>query len=106
MRVDHSRLSLNIIDLTMNSLNHLYTSHLPPPALPDYPQDLAPLKTIPRRFGCKYDGCGRSFSTSGHLTRHNKIHTGEKIHFCPILNCASKFSRRDNMNQRNLTADP
>ena len=47
-----------------------------------------------KRYFCKFQGCGRYFSTSGHLTRHFKIHTGEKTHQCPILHCASLFSRK------------
>ncbi|KAJ3337192.1 hypothetical protein HDU91_001548, partial [Kappamyces sp. JEL0680] len=56
-----------------------------------------------RRYVCKHEGCDRSFSTSGHLTRHFKIHTGEKMHVCPILTCPAKFSRKDNMQQHFTT---
>ena len=47
-----------------------------------------------KRYECYFKGCGRSFSTSGHLTRHFKIHTGEKSHGCYILHCPSVFSRK------------
>lgn len=30
-----------------------------------------------RRYPCSHPGCGKTFSTSGHAARHNRIHTGE-----------------------------
>ena len=53
----------------------------------------------PKRFKCTFENCSKDFSTSGHLTRHAKIHTGEKTHVCPLLGCDSRFSRKDNMMQ-------
>ncbi|KAH6574190.1 hypothetical protein BASA62_002558 [Batrachochytrium salamandrivorans] len=52
-----------------------------------------------RRFACRDLSCDQTFSTSGHLSRHMKLHTGELPHVCPILYCQSMFSRRDNMIQ-------
>ncbi|EDO17000.1 hypothetical protein Kpol_1065p15 [Vanderwaltozyma polyspora DSM 70294] len=54
-----------------------------------------------RRFECKT--CGRKFTTSGHLTRHNRIHTGEKNHVCPFEGCNLRFSRNDNSLQHYKT---
>ncbi|KAI8801023.1 hypothetical protein BJ742DRAFT_685475, partial [Cladochytrium replicatum] len=43
--------------------------------------------------------CGKAFSTSGHLSRHERTHTNIKPFACPIPNCTSRFSRHDNMRQ-------
>jgi hypothetical protein len=40
---------------------------------------------------------------SGHLARHNRIHTGEKNFHCLYPGCPSKFSRQDNMMQHYKT---
>ncbi|EEB05127.1 transcriptional regulator NRG1 [Schizosaccharomyces japonicus yFS275] len=45
--------------------------------------------------------CGKTFTTSGHLARHNRIHMGEKNYECRI--CHSRFSRRDNCSQHTRT---
>ncbi|KAI9206013.1 uncharacterized protein BJ171DRAFT_422371, partial [Polychytrium aggregatum] len=44
-------------------------------------------------------GCGKSFSTSGHLSRHTRIHLNIKPFCCPFPDCSSRFSRQDNMRQ-------
>lgn len=40
---------------------------------------------------------------SGHLARHNRIHTGEKNFHCLHPGCPSRFSRQDNMMQHYRT---
>lgn len=40
---------------------------------------------------------------SGHLARHNRIHTGEKNFHCLYPGCPSRFSRQDNMMQHYRT---
>lgn len=54
-----------------------------------------------RRHVCKV--CSKGFTTSGHLARHNRIHTGEKNHFCPFDGCNQRFSRHDNCIQHYRT---
>ncbi|QLQ80440.1 hypothetical protein HG537_0D04400 [Torulaspora globosa] len=54
-----------------------------------------------RRHVCKV--CSKGFTTSGHLARHNRIHTGEKNHFCPFEGCNQRFSRHDNCIQHYRT---
>lgn len=54
-----------------------------------------------RRHVCKV--CSKGFTTSGHLARHNRIHTGEKNHFCPYEGCNQRFSRHDNCIQHYRT---
>ncbi|KAL3230008.1 Transcriptional regulator NRG1 [Nakaseomyces bracarensis] len=47
--------------------------------------------------------CLTGFTTSGHLSRHLKIHTGEKSHVCPHEGCNQSFSRHDNCLQHYRT---
>ncbi|EJS44259.1 nrg1p [Saccharomyces arboricola H-6] len=54
-----------------------------------------------RKYICKT--CARGFTTSGHLARHNRIHTGEKNHCCPYKGCTQRFSRHDNCLQHYRT---
>lgn len=50
-----------------------------------------------QRHACKYKDCGKSFTTSAHLSRHVKLHTGQRPHKCPLPGCKKEFARRDNM---------
>ncbi|KAI5808715.1 hypothetical protein DFH27DRAFT_236036 [Peziza echinospora] len=58
------------------------------------------IKRSSRRYTCQ---CGKSFTTSGHLARHTRIHTGEKNYVCPDHNCTARFSRQDNCMQHYRT---
>jgi hypothetical protein len=51
-----------------------------------------------RSFSCAV--CRRLFSTSGHLARHVRIHTGERNHKCPFPGCETRCSRQDNLQQQ------
>ncbi|KAJ6615775.1 hypothetical protein B0H10DRAFT_1800932 [Mycena sp. CBHHK59/15] len=44
--------------------------------------------------------CSRGFSTTGHLARHARVHTGERNHKCPFPGCETKCSRQDNLQQQ------
>ncbi|PBK72230.1 hypothetical protein ARMSODRAFT_953895 [Armillaria solidipes] len=44
--------------------------------------------------------CDRAFTTSGHLARHNRVHTGERNHKCPFPGCETRCSRQDNLQQQ------
>lgn len=48
-----------------------------------------------RPFSCPVDNCPRRFSRSDELTRHIRIHTGDKPFQCKI--CARAFSRSDHL---------
>lgn len=54
-----------------------------------------------RKYKCLK--CNKGFTTSGHLARHNRIHTGVKNHVCPFEGCQSRFSRQDNCMQHYKT---
>ena len=44
--------------------------------------------------------CDRGFTTSGHLARHLRVHTGERNHKCPVPGCETRCSRQDNLQQQ------
>ncbi|XP_054631081.1 zinc finger protein 135-like [Dunckerocampus dactyliophorus] len=50
-------------------------------------------KTGKKRVTCSL--CAKSFSNSGHLTRHMLTHTGEKPFSCPV--CGKRFTQKVNM---------
>ncbi|KAJ3035917.1 hypothetical protein HDV00_003318 [Rhizophlyctis rosea] len=50
-----------------------------------------------KRYIC--EECDGDFSTSGHLARHRRIHTGVKPYVCLLEGCNKQFSRLDNMMQ-------
>ena len=47
--------------------------------------------------------CDRGFTTSGHLARHARVHTGERNHKCPFPGCETRCSRQDNLQQQYVT---
>ncbi|KAM7190365.1 hypothetical protein V8F20_009760 [Naviculisporaceae sp. PSN 640] len=70
-----------------------------------YDEDAAPSPGADRsgkRYPCRYrdsHGCEKTFTTSGHASRHSKIHTAEKGVQCTHPGCSKKFTRADNMKQ-------
>lgn len=52
-----------------------------------------------KRYPCKDPGCARTFTTSGHASRHAKIHEGLKPISCTFEGCPKRFTRQDNMKQ-------
>lgn len=58
--------------------------------------------TSGKRYPCRFKdshGCDKTFTTSGHASRHSKIHTAEKAVHCSFTGCTKKFTRADNMKQ-------
>lgn len=52
-----------------------------------------------KRYPCKEPTCDKSFTTSGHASRHAKIHEGSKPIPCTFEGCPKRFTRQDNMKQ-------
>ncbi|KAH6636713.1 hypothetical protein F5144DRAFT_191266 [Chaetomium tenue] len=55
-----------------------------------------------KRFPCRFReelGCMKTFTTSGHASRHARIHTNQKSVHCTYDGCDKKFTRADNMKQ-------
>jgi len=55
-----------------------------------------------KRYPCRFrdsHSCEKTFTTSGHASRHSKIHTAEKAVNCTFPGCHKKFTRADNMKQ-------
>lgn len=55
-----------------------------------------------KRYMCRFANefnCDKTFTTSGHASRHSKIHTAEKAVPCSYDGCPKKFTRSDNMKQ-------
>ncbi|KAL1919407.1 uncharacterized protein VTP21DRAFT_2100 [Calcarisporiella thermophila] len=70
---------------------------------PNYTNRMPTESSPKRKYFCSHPGCGKSFTTSGHLARHNRVHTGEKNYACLMPGCSSRFSRQDNMWQHYKT---
>lgn len=71
-----------------------------------FEEDSSPPSSVAERVGkrypCRYrdsHGCEKTFTTSGHASRHSKIHTAEKAVQCTYPECRKKFTRADNMKQ-------
>lgn len=89
--------------MRQNSASTLTSNHSvsPKTLLPTPPPSNIKEKESKRKHVCKV--CSRSFTTSGHLARHNRIHTGERKHICPWPNCDARFARQDNCMQHYKT---
>lgn len=80
----------------LKALNATYQSQLIKPSrMRKYPN--RPSKTPPheRPYACPVESCDRRFSRSDELTRHIRIHTGQKPFQCRI--CMRNFSRSDHL---------
>jgi hypothetical protein len=95
-------------------IGHEYGTDAPPAKRPAYVDSrstsfeddttaTSPLPERPgKRYPCRYresHGCEKTFTTSGHASRHSKIHTAEKAVQCTFAGCQKKFTRADNMKQ-------
>ncbi|KNE70112.1 hypothetical protein AMAG_15088 [Allomyces macrogynus ATCC 38327] len=63
-----------------------------------------PTVVAKRKYTCTHPNCGRSFTSSGHLHRHERsVHGTEKPYACMFPGCPSKFARTDNRAQHYQT---
>lgn len=61
------------------------------------------------RYACKFKhlcSCDKTFTTSGHASRHSKIHTTPNAVQCTFPGCQKRFTRTDNMRQHFATHEP
>ncbi|XP_078267906.1 early growth response protein 1-B-like [Rhinoraja longicauda] len=79
----------------LKNINTYHSQLIKPSRLRKYPN--RPSKTPPheRPYACPMDTCDRRFSRSDELTRHIRIHTGQKPFQCRI--CMRNFSRSDHL---------
>ncbi|KAJ3072407.1 transcriptional repressor [Podochytrium sp. JEL0797] len=59
--------------------------------------DAPAIEMVRKRYPCK--SCDKDFSTSGQLSRHNRIHKGVKRFQCDVPGCERTFFRADNREQ-------
>ncbi|KAF9100013.1 hypothetical protein BGX29_000067 [Mortierella sp. GBA35] len=56
-----------------------------------------------RKHICPVPNCFKSFTRSGHLARHIRSHTSEKLFVCPVDSCGLGFTRSDALREHSRT---
>ncbi|KAF9923786.1 hypothetical protein FBU30_006174 [Linnemannia zychae] len=56
-----------------------------------------------RKHICPVPNCYKSFTRSGHLARHIRSHTSEKLFVCPVESCGLGFTRSDALREHART---
>ncbi|KAH9254361.1 hypothetical protein BASA81_007643 [Batrachochytrium salamandrivorans] len=52
---------------------------------------------LPKTIRCTYLSCSSMFNRQEHLTRHLRMHTGERPFLCTFVGCHKTFTRTDNL---------
>eukprot|EP00298_Acanthocystis_sp_HF-20_P011431 c19390_g3_i2.p1 GENE.c19390_g3_i2~~c19390_g3_i2.p1 ORF type:complete len:137 (-),score=21.28 c19390_g3_i2:278-688(-) len=60
-------------------------------------------KEIQRRHACPYPGCNKTFTRNASVTRHLKVHTGEKSFVCAFSGCAKAFHEASQLTRHQQT---
>ncbi|CAB04459.2 Kruppel-like factor 2 [Caenorhabditis elegans] len=67
-----------------------------PKKVPSKRRDKATLDRL-RVHKCFYQGCGKVYTKSSHLTAHERVHSGEKPYPCEWPGCSWRFARSDEL---------
>jgi uncharacterized Zn-finger protein len=51
---------------------------------------------LKKSFTCDFENCNKSYTTKGHLTRHQQSHSGKKFK-CDFPNCGKTYTQKDNL---------
>ncbi|KAF5363914.1 hypothetical protein D9756_000004 [Leucocoprinus leucothites] len=97
-RSENTKMSTQFYQSQFAGQPYITDAH-PSPQLPAQAQP-APAQPAPapkKKHVCPT--CDRAFTTSGHLARHSRVHTGERNHKCPFPGCETRCSRQDNLQQ-------
>ncbi|KAK8088204.1 hypothetical protein PG997_003165 [Apiospora hydei] len=76
-----------------------YVSEMPPAKRPAYLDTSRSNSYVEDDSTATAMAAKKTFTTSGHASRHSKIHTAEKAVHCTYPGCHKKFTRADNMKQ-------
>lgn len=60
-------------------------------------QPMRTTSTKARKYNCPWEGCGKSYTKSSHVTAHLRVHTGELPFVCTWEGCDGRFARAETL---------